>query len=223
MKRPLIQRYNKAARINHWFVAFCFILLAVSGLGFFYPSFFWLTHIFGTPQLARILHPLVGVLMFVGFFIQFFRYVRLNFLDKEDKKWLKGIGKVMQNHEVGDVGKYNAGQKLMFWLMTSCMVLLLLSGLIAWRPYFAPHFPIPVIRFALLVHSAAASLLIIGIIVHVYAALWIKGTLRAMVEGVVTQTWAEKHHPRWYRAVMEKARQSQADKADASATPPSHF
>lgn len=208
MKKALIQRYNKSERLNHWFVAICFILLAISGLGFFYPSFFWLTHIFGTPQVARIMHPIIGVLMFVGFFIQFFRYVRLNFMDKEDVKWLKGIFKVMQNHEVGDVGKYNAGQKIMFWLMTSCMVLLILSGMIAWRPYFAPHFPIPVIRLALFVHSAAASLLIIGIIVHVYAALWIKGTIRAMGEGVVTQAWAKKHHPRWYRSVMEKAQYS---------------
>ncbi|PJR58082.1 formate dehydrogenase cytochrome b556 subunit, partial [Raoultella sp. T31] len=46
--------------------------------------------------------------------------------------------------------------------------------------------------------------LIVVIMVHIYAALWVKGTITAMVEGWVTKTWAKKHHPRWYREVKEK-------------------
>lgn len=204
MKEKLIQRYNKSERVNHWIVAGCFVLLAISGLAFFYPAFFWLTGIFGTPQLARIIHPFVGVVMFVGFFIQFFRYWKYNFIEKEDIKWMTSVGEVIKGHEVGDTGKYNAGQKMMFWLMTICMLLLLATGFIAWRPYFAEMFPIPVIRIALLLHAVSALVLIAGIIVHVYAAIWVKGTIRAMVEGVVTQAWAKAHHPRWYREIMSK-------------------
>lgn len=205
MKPRLIQRYNRAERINHWIVALCFVLLAISGLGFFYPSFFWLTHILGTPQLARILHLIIGIVMFLGFVRQFFRYWRYNFITRTDILWFKNIKTVMSGHEVGDIGKYNGGQKAMFWLMTACMLLLPLTGIIAWRPYFAEFFPIPVIRFALLLHALSAIALIVGIIVHIYAAIWVKGTIRAMVEGVVSQTWARKHHPKWYREVMEKA------------------
>ncbi|MBK1781462.1 formate dehydrogenase subunit gamma [Advenella sp. WQ 585] len=204
MKEKLIQRYNKAERVNHWIVAGCFVLLAISGLAFFYPAFFWLTGVFGTPQLARIIHPFVGVVMFVGFFIQFFRYWKFNFMEEGDVKWLTSVGKILKGEEVGDTGKYNAGQKIMFWLMTICMLSLLVTGFIAWRPYFADMFPIPVIRIALLLHAVSALVLIAGIIVHVYAAIWIKGTIRAMVEGVVTQAWAKAHHPRWYREIMAK-------------------
>ncbi|WP_193004257.1 formate dehydrogenase subunit gamma [Neisseria yangbaofengii] len=204
MKPKLIQRYKRSERINHWVVALCFILLAVSGLAFFYPAFFWLAGIFGTPQLARILHPFIGVVMFIGFFIQFFRYWKFNFFDKEDVKWMKSVTTILKGHEVGDVGKYNGGQKGMFWLMTACMLVLVITGVIAWRPYFAGMFPIPVIRLALLFHAGAAIVLIAGIIVHVYAAIWVKGTVRAMTEGVVSQQWAKKHHPRWYREVMAK-------------------
>ncbi|SUH25908.1 formate dehydrogenase-O gamma subunit [Salmonella enterica subsp. enterica] len=60
-RRDTIVRYTAPERINHWIVAFCFVLAAVSGLGFLFPSFNWLMHILGTPQLARILHPFVGV------------------------------------------------------------------------------------------------------------------------------------------------------------------
>lgn len=204
-KERLIQRYNRAERINHWVVAGCFILLAVSGLAFFYPAFFWLTGIFGTPQLARILHPIIGVVMFIGFFLQFFRYWKYNFLEKDDVQWLKSVKEIIQGKEVGDTGKYNGGQKVLFWVMTLCMIILLLTGLIGWRQYFADYFPIPVVRLALLLHACSALVLIAGIIVHIYAAIWVKGTIRAMVEGVVTQTWARHHHPRWYREMMAKA------------------
>ncbi|EPB8679670.1 formate dehydrogenase cytochrome b556 subunit, partial [Salmonella enterica subsp. enterica serovar Cerro] len=52
-RRDTIVRYTAPERINHWIVAFCFVLAAVSGLGFLFPSFNWLMHIMGTPQLAR--------------------------------------------------------------------------------------------------------------------------------------------------------------------------
>lgn len=219
MKSRLIQRYKKSERVNHWIVAGCFVVLALSGLGFFFPSFFWLTHILGTPQLARIWHPFIGVVMFIGFFIQFFRYVKHNFFDKEDWVWFKSIKKVLVEGDAGDTGKYNAGQKCMFWLMTVCLILLLVTGLIAWRQYFSGYFPKWVVPLALLIHAASAILLIIGIIVHIYAALWIKGTLRAMVEGVVPEAWAKKNHPRWYREVMAKQQAvQQQQKSDQAAS-----
>ncbi|AVG14526.1 formate dehydrogenase subunit gamma [Chromobacterium vaccinii] len=204
MKEKLLQRYSAAERINHWIVAICFVLLALSGLALFYPAFFWLTGVFGTPQLARMVHPFVGVLMFVGFFVQFFRYWRRNLVNRQDIKWMMAVKDVLRGHETVEVGKYNGGQKAMFWIMTLCVATMLVTGLIAWRQYFFGYFPIPVIRVALLLHAWAATALIASIIVHVYAALWVKGTIRAMVEGVVTHAWAKKHHPGWYKEMMGK-------------------
>ena len=203
-KEIVIQRYHKIERVNHWVTAGCFVLLAISGLAFFYPAFFWLTGIFGTPQLARMLHPWIGVVMFVSFMIMFFRYARSNILTKDDFAWLGSVDKVLKGKAVGDVGKYNGGQKAMFWLMSFCMITLLITGLLSWHTYFGEAVAIPVKRVALLLHAAAALLLIAGIIIHVYAAIWVKGTIRAMVEGVVSQAWARTHHPKWYREVMAK-------------------
>ena len=199
-----IQRYNAAERLNHWLMAICFIFAALSGLGFFFPSFNWLLNIMGTSQLARILHPFVGVTMFTAFLLMFFRYWRHNLPDREDLVWAKNIHKIAQNEEVGDTGRYNFGQKCVFWAAISTLLLLLASGIVIWRPYFADAFAIPVIRFALVVHSVSAAALIVVIMVHIYAALWVKGTLTAMVEGWVTTTWAKKHHPRWYRVVRDQ-------------------
>ncbi|PKH23650.1 formate dehydrogenase cytochrome b556 subunit [Enterobacterales bacterium CwR94] len=208
-KRDRIVRYSAPERINHWIVAFCFVLAALSGLGFFFPSFNWLMHSLGTPQLARILHPFVGVVMFAAFMIMFFRYWKHNLIERSDLEWAKNIHKIANNQEVGDTGRYNFGQKCVFWLAIISLVLLLISGIVIWRPYFAGNFSIPLIRIALVVHSVSAVALIIVIMVHIYAALWVKGTLTAMVEGWVSSAWAKKHHPRWYRAVKAKQSTSQ--------------
>ncbi|UBX29119.1 formate dehydrogenase cytochrome b556 subunit [Arsenophonus apicola] len=214
IKKPTekIIRYSASVRINHWLMVIFFLFTAISGLGFFFPSLNWLMNILGTPQLARVLHPWLGTVMFVLFVGMFVRYFKHNFIEKQDIVWAKNIGKILKNEEAGDVGQYNLGQKGVFWLATVCLFLLLVSGIIIWRPYFADYFPIPIIRLALLLHSVAAIDLIMTIIIHIYAAIWVKGSIRAMVEGWVTRAWAKKHHPRWYREIVrrEKPRQEKS-------------
>ena len=209
-KRDRLVRYSAPERINHWIVAFCFVFAALSGLGFFFPSFNWLMHVLGTPQLARILHPFVGVVMFAAFIIMFLRYWKHNLIQRDDLVWAKNIRKIVRNEEVGDTGKYNFGQKCVFWAAIISLVLLLASGIVIWRPWFAGYFTIPLIRAALVVHSVSAVALIMTIMVHIYAALWVKGTITAMVEGWVPAAWAKKHHPRWYRE--QHQRQTQQEK-----------
>lgn len=208
-KKDTILRHSPIERVNHWSVVLCFLFTAISGLGFFFPSFNWLMNIFGTPQLARILHPFIGSMMFFLFIFMFFRYFKHNFIDKEDIVWLKNIHKILRNEEAGDIGQYNLGQKGIYWSISGCLILLAISGVIIWRPYFADFFSIPLIRFALLVHSLAGVGLILLIMIHAYAAFWVKGSIRSMVEGWVTRGWAKKHHPRWYREIRQKEQQEE--------------
>ncbi|NDL00186.1 formate dehydrogenase cytochrome b556 subunit [Photorhabdus bodei] len=208
-RKDIIIRHSPVERVNHWAVVLCFLFTAISGLGFFFPSFNWLMNIFGTPQLSRILHPFVGSAMFILFIFMFFRYFKHNFIDKDDIVWLKNIHKIVKNEEAGDIGQYNLGQKGIYWSISIFLILLAVSGVIIWRPYFADLFSIPIIRIALLIHSMSAIGLILTIMIHAYAAFWVKGTLRAMVEGWVTRGWAKKHHPRWYREVMKQEQQEE--------------
>jgi len=48
--------------------------------------------------------------------------------------------------------------------------------------------------------------IIAGIIVHIYAAYWVRGTIRAMTQGTVPRAWAKHHHPGWYREVTKGAK-----------------
>ncbi|MDJ0041084.1 formate dehydrogenase-N subunit gamma [Pantoea allii] len=202
-KRNMILRTRFIDRACHWTVVISFFLVALSGLGLFFPTLQWLTATFGTPQMGRILHPFFGVLIFVLLMVMFVRFVRHNIPDRQDVPWIKGIVEVLKGneHKVADVGKYNAGQKMMFWAIMSLIVVLVVTGIIIWRPYFAAYFPITVIRWSLLIHAAAAIVLIHAILIHIYMAFWVKGSITGMIEGKVSRRWARKHHPRWYREV----------------------
>jgi formate dehydrogenase subunit gamma len=202
----LIQRYTPNERSNHWITAISFILLAISGLAMFHPSMSWLYAILGGGQWTRILHPFIGCVMFLSFLILALRFWHHNYLDRNDIQWMKQINDVLANREerLPEIGKYNAGQKLLFFTMVACLLLLLASGIVIWRRYFSFYFPIEIIRTAAVVHAAAAFVLIVGIIVHIYAAIWIKGSVGAMTRGTVTYGWARKHHPRWFKELIGK-------------------
>ena len=198
-----IVRYSGSDRFNHWMVALLFVLAAISGLAFFHPSLFFLSNVLGGGQLSRILHPFIGVAMFVLFVVLYFKFWHHNILHKNDRQWLKQIGDVIADREdrLPEVGRYNGGQKLLFWVMTITMLLLVVSGMAFWRPYFASNFHIDTVRLAAVVHAGAAAVLILGIIVHIYAALWVKGTIKGMWTGVVSSAWARKHHPGWFKEI----------------------
>lgn len=203
---PLIQRYTANERSNHWFTAILFILLALSGLAMFHPAMSWLYGIFGGGQWTRILHPFFGVLMFVSFMLLARRMRAHNRFEPGDREWLSRPGDVLAGREdrLPKAGKYNAGQKALFFTLVACMVVLLLSGIVIWRAWFSHLFPIGLIRFSALLHAFFAFVIIMAIIVHIYAGLWVKGSIGAMTRGVVTYGWARKHHPRWFEQVMRK-------------------
>ena len=202
MRSGEIRRYNENERLNHWAVAILFVLLAASGLAFFHPAFWFLSVLLGGGTWARILHPFLGVLMFVLFFVMAMRYWDDNKIQPYDREWGKRLSDVINNRDdnLPAIDKYNVGQKQLFWTMVGTMTLLIVTGIFLWRPYFAGLFPIVLVRIAAVVHAVSAFILIVGIIVHVYAALfWVRGSLRAMTRGTVSHAWARHHHPLWYR------------------------
>jgi formate dehydrogenase subunit gamma len=200
-----IVRYTADVRINHWIVAISFILLALSGLALFHPSLFWLTNLFGGGPWTRILHPFIGCIMVAAFYLLGVKMWRDNYLQPHDWTWLRRFKDVVNNREdnLPDVGRYNAGQKLLFFAIVACLIGLLLSGIVIWRIYFSALFSIHLIRLASLLHAFCAFVLICAIIAHIYAAIWVKGSIRAMTRGWVSPGWAWKHHRAWFREVTK--------------------
>jgi formate dehydrogenase subunit gamma len=199
-----VDRYTTAARINHWITAASLVLLALSGLSLFHPSLFFLSRLFGGGEVTRAIHPWIGVVLFFGFLGLFLRFWRANLWKSEDGTWMARLRDVLGGHEerLPEVGKYNAGQKLVFWLMSILIIVLISSGFAIWDQYFSDYTSIEQKRIAVLIHSVAAIIIICVWIVHVYAAIWVRGTIRAMTRGWVTGGWAWRHHRKWLRELV---------------------
>src|SRR5436190_21088440 len=199
-----VDRYSTGARINHWVTAASLVLLALSGLALFHRSLFFLTNLFGGGENTRIIHPWIGVVLFFSFLGLFLRFWKANLWKREDGTWLARLRDVLADHEesLPEVGKYNAGQKMVFWMMSVLIIVLIASGLVMWDQYFFNYTTIEQKRLAALIHSLAAIVIICTWIVHVYAAIWVKGTIPAMVRGSVTGGWAWKHHRKWLKELV---------------------
>lgn len=201
-----IRRYSAGERSNHWMVAIFFVLAALSGLALFHPAFFFFAHLFGGGTWNRILHPFIGVFLVLFFIVLAGRFWRGNGFNQTDRVWMRHIDDELCNRDdrLPEVGKYNAGQKIVFWAVVVMIPTLLISGIVFWQPWFAPYFPVGLRRLAAVIHALIAWLMILVIIIHVYAGIWVKGSVRAMTRGTVSEAWARHHHRAWYRQLTGK-------------------
>ncbi len=196
-----ILRFTPKERANHWMSAITFVLAALSGLSFFQPLYFPLSGLFGGGTWTRILHPFIGIVMSGSFCVMYLNYRELNVLTPTDKEWLRHVRDMVSgdDRDMPEAGKFNGGQKVLFWMMVCCMALLLLSGIVIWRAFFSFLFPIGLIRLASVIHAAAGAVMIGLILFHIYAAIWTRESIDAMLYGWVRRAWAKQHHPAWFR------------------------
>ncbi|THD63449.1 formate dehydrogenase subunit gamma [Phenylobacterium sp.] len=214
-----VVRYATVTRVNHWITAICFVLLTLSGLAMFHPIFFFLSALFGGGQWTRAVHPWIGIALvasYAGLVAQFWRE---NMWNQDDTAWVRKFDLILQNQEEGvpEVGQFNAGQKFVFWAMVLLIPALLFTGLVIWEVYFGGLTPLLAQRIAVLLHSFAAIAAIAVWITHVYAGIWVRGSLRAMTRGDVTPGWAWRHHRKWLRELAR--RKSSGPQPRAEGTP----
>ncbi|MBV8093389.1 MAG: formate dehydrogenase subunit gamma [Acetobacteraceae bacterium] len=204
-----VLRYPPFSRFNHWVTAVCMVLLVMSGLAFFYPWLYWLTVFFGGGQMARATHPWIGVVLFISYAIMVVRFFRHNLPHRDDLRWLRALGHVASGREelVPEVGRYNPGQKFVYWANAFLILILLVTGIIIWDWYFYNWTTIEQKRVAVLIHSIAAFFTILVLILHVYSAIWVRGTMPAMTRGYVPVGWVYRHHRKWLRQEAELAAQ----------------
>jgi len=210
--RLQVRRYSALQRVNHWITAVLFILLALSGLAMAYPWLYFLSALFGGGAAARNVHPWLGVALSVSFFILGVQFVRNNMWNRDDIRWIRNVRSIMANdyENLPELGKYNAGQKAIYWAQVLLIPILLVTGLIVWQQYFGRWTTIETQRVTLLIHSLAGVIAITVIINHIYAGIWIRGTMRGMMRGTVTGGWAYHHHRKWLRETLARSRDRQS-------------
>lgn len=196
-KQKMVLRHKLPARLCHWFMVLTGLFTFLTGFSFLFQSFQWMSFISGTPQLARVLHPFVALAMCIALIFMLFGYYGHNKWIKADIKWLKSIKAVMLEDEknIPPAGHYNAGQKMLFRMFVVTVVGLIVTGFIMWQPYFAPSFSANTVQWAILIHAICALIMMMGLVVHIWMACWIEGSITGMLYGKVSRAWLHKHHP----------------------------
>jgi formate dehydrogenase subunit gamma len=219
-----IERFTPFERAAHWSNAIAFSILAISGLVMAFGKFFLLPVIGGAlfgwlTWTLKTMHNFAGPLFAVSLVIVFFTFLRDNWPQKGDLRWLAKGGGLIKGDEPPS-NRFNAGEKLIFWggvfflgivVVSSGFVLdKLLPGLVYERA---------TMQIAHMVHAVATVLMMCMFLGHIYlGTIGMQGAYKAMRTGYVDETWAREHHEYWYDEV--KAGNIPAQRSTPPADPP---
>jgi formate dehydrogenase subunit gamma len=204
-----IVRFSGLERFSHWLTAVSFVLLALTGLNITFGKFLLLPAIgpeaFSSfAQGAKYVHNFVSFAFIVGLALIVALWVRDNVPQSVDLDWLKqGGGFVKSKH--APAGRFNAGEKLVFWFALGAGLAVTISGIYLLFPFYWTN--IAGMQTAQVVHAVVAVLFVAVILAHIYiGTLGMEGAFEAMGTGEVDINWAKEHHDRWLEEMLVKER-----------------
>ncbi len=225
-----VERFSSIERSVHWLTASTFVVLALTGLNLLYgryalipllgPDIFaWLT------IAGKYAHNYLAFGFMIGLVLMFVFWVVHNIPNHHDLIWLlKGGGMLMKGVHPPSK-KFNAGQKILFWLVILGGLSLSLSGIALLFPFkftmFADTFalsnswfgttlptaltPIQEQQYAQLWHAIVGVVMTVVIIGHIYiGSIGMEGAFDAMGNGEVDLNWAREHHNLWVKDLEQK-------------------
>ncbi|MBV1926543.1 MAG: formate dehydrogenase subunit gamma, partial [Rhodobacteraceae bacterium] len=229
-------RFKVIERIAHWTMAIPFILLAITGLSLLFGRVA-LIPLFGhevfTPIAiaGKFVHNYIAWPFMLGLVCSFFLWVVKNLPERTDIAWLLKGGGLFTKGVHPSAGKFNAGEKILFWAVMAFGVLISLTGLSLLFPYQLPYFapifgfmndlglpqlvgmgaldtvlaPQEEMQFAQIVHGVIAFVYMAVVAGHIYlGTIGMEGALESMTKGTVEIQWAKEHHDLWYEDVVKK-------------------
>jgi len=200
-----ILRYTLNERLNHWVAAASYIYLLLTGLAFYSPWLFWIAAVLGGAAVSRMLHPWAGLIFFGAVLYMYKVWASQMRGTDTDKQWWNSVRHYIRNEDdkMPAAGRYNAGQKLLFWGFFWCGILLLLSGIVLWFSEYLP-WSLRFLRYiSVLVHPAAALLTIGLFLIHIYMSVFAeRGAFGSVIRGDVSQAFAKRYHPGWYKEIV---------------------
>jgi formate dehydrogenase subunit gamma len=197
-----IVRYDFRERLVHAIAALSYVYLLLTGLAFWTPWLFWIAIALGGGYVSRVLHPWAGLLFAAAVAAMYVQWRRDMRTTPADREWRRAMAHYVRNEDgqVPPAGRFNYGQKTLFWVMALGGLVLLLSGVVMWFVASIPSELHALRSVATILHAATALITIGGFIVHIYMGVAVvPGGLRAIVRGDVTEAWARQHHALWTR------------------------
>jgi formate dehydrogenase subunit gamma len=216
-----IERFTPFERAAHWTNAIAFVILAISGIVMAFGKFFLLPIIGQTlfgyfTYILKNLHNFAGPLFAVSLVIIIVTFLKDELPRRGDLGWLAKAGGVFsKSHDEPPTHRFNAGEKVMYWLAVVVLGLIVVaSGLVL--DHLIPNivFLRGTMQAAHMVHAVAAVLMMSVLALHIYlGTIGMRGAYRAMREGYVDEAWAREHHGYWYEDIKAGKIPAQRSKA----------
>jgi formate dehydrogenase subunit gamma len=202
-----IVRFNAFERAVHWMTATCFIILAITGLNITFGKPLLLPLI-GEPafadwaQWAKYAHNYLSFPFAIGVFCIFLMWIAGNIPNKVDVEWTKRGGGII-GHDHPPAYRFNAGQKMIYWVVVIGGTLVAASGYLLMFPFYVTD--IQGMQLAQTVHAIIAVLFVAAMLGHIYiGTIGMEGAFDAMGEGTVDVNWAREHHALWLEQEMAR-------------------
>ena len=202
-----VKRFTNLERFVHWTTSVSFVWLALSGLNLVFGRWL-LAPVIGDDAFAalshyaKLSHNSVGIVFILALIAMTIQWVNPNLPSKIDLEWIKRAGGMFGGPHP-PARKFNAGQKMIYWLAVFGGGAICLTGIALLTPFYVLN--IAGMQYAHLLHSGISALMIAAVIGHIYlGSVGVRGSLEAMTTGSVDRNWAHEHHPLWLEELDAK-------------------
>jgi formate dehydrogenase subunit gamma len=195
-----IVRFKAFERFSHWLTAVSFVILGLTGLNITFGKILLLPVIgpdafSSVSQAAKYVHNFTSFSFVAGLILIIVIFFKDNIPEKVDLEWLKQGGGFIKNKHA-PAGRFNPGEKAVYWLSLAAGVFVSVSGFVLLFPFFGTD--IADMQIAQAVHAIVAVLFVALILGHIYiGTLGMEGAFEAMGTGEVDLNWAKEHHDVW--------------------------
>ena len=195
-----VTRFSGFERAVHWMAASSFVVLALSGLNITFGKPLLLPLIgpeafAGWSQWAKYGHNYLSFPFTLSVVLILLMWIAWNLPAKGDLEWVtRGGGMVGGDHP--PAGRFNTGQKLIYWIVVLGGGAVAVTGYLLLFPFYGTD--IAGMQLAQIIHGVVALLFVAAMLGHIYiGTIGMEGAFEAMGTGEVDLNWAKQHHSRW--------------------------
>ncbi|MBE0492345.1 MAG: formate dehydrogenase subunit gamma [Sulfurospirillum sp.] len=205
--------FNLFHRFIHQIAALSFIVIVPTGF----------IIIFGAQlgggslvRLAKDMHGLATIPFAIVVIPMFLMWLKDAFFNFDDVKWIMIVGGYLSKEKKPiPAGKFNAGQKMWYWIATLGGMIMIITGATMYFMDFDIELlrqisgltQIDLLRFAAIVHNVMGFGVVVFFIVHLYMAMFaIKGAVHAIIDGHMEDEEVKILHGSYYKKLKEEGK-----------------
>ncbi len=208
-----IQAFSLYNRVIHQVAAVSFIVIVPTGFVIVFGDFF------GGGMFVRLCKNLHGIftipfaIVVIPMFLMWLKEAIFNF---DDVKWMMIVGGYLTKEKKPiPAGKFNAGQKMWYWIATLGGMVMVITGAAMFFMDFNIDMvksmtglsQIDLLRVMAILHNVVGFLVVALFITHVYMSMFaIKGAVHSILDGHMEEEEVRILHSSWYKKLKEQGK-----------------